>query len=432
MSLRLWKLSSLGTDVADSAESLANLWGHRIEQTKWVPVVCASSRLEAEISVSVVGTGHTVEGEGFLADRNVALVHDYLLVLRGAERAFAAIADMWPIAPLYTLLYDPAATKGRFESHPVTTSVLQRAGLTQASFRKLLPLYPIMAERLPVQEHDVVVSSSSAFAHGVRAAPDAVHVCYCYTPFRYAWFERERALAEVRLGLRPALSALLSAIRRWDLRAARRVTRYVAISRLSQRRIREVYGRDASIVHPPVDVNRFSLGTTEDYFLTVTELVPHKRVEVVAEAALAAGKPLKIAGGGPDLPRLQARYGKAVEFLGRVSDQELERLYARAQAVIVPNVEEFGIVAVESQASGRPVLAARGGGALETVVENVTGRFVPPGDVQALSRELRRFDPGDFDADVIQRHARDFSPAAFRVRLQDEIRAAIEEKRSSA
>ena len=388
---------------------------------------CANPCLETEMSVSVADSSDTVRSQGFLAGHNVALVHDYLLVLRGAERAFAAIADIWPTASLYTLLYDPTATNGRFESHPVTTSILQRAGLTQASFRKLLPLYPIMAERLPIKEHDVVVSSSSAFAHGVRAAPDAVHICYCYTPFRYAWFERERALAEVRPVLRPALSASLAAFRRWDLRASRRVTRYVAISRLTQRRIREVYGRDASIVHPPVDVNRFSRATPEDYFLTVTELVAHKRVEVVAEAALAAGKPLKVAGGGPELPRLQARYGRSVEFVGRVSDQQLERLYARARAVIVPNVEEFGIVAVESQAAGRPVVAARGGGALETVVENVTGRFVPVGDVQALARELRRFDADDFDAEVIQRHAQGFSPTAFRARLQDEIRAAIEE-----
>lgn len=386
--------------------------------------------IQASISARVDKTGVLpMESDDFLNDRSVGLVHDYLLVLRGAERAFAAIADMWPEAPVYTLLYDPTATEGRFESHPVETSFLQRAGATQASFRKLLPLFPIMVERLPVQDHEVVVSSSSAFAHGVKTAPGAVHVCYCYTPFRYAWFERERALNEVRPGLRPALAASLAAIRRWDLRASKRVTRYVAISRLTQRRIREVYGRDATIVHPPVEVDRFWPGTPEDYFLTVTELVRHKRVEVAAEAALAAGKQLKVAGGGPELERLRARYGKTVEFLGRVSDEELEHLYACAQAVVVPNVEEFGIVAVECQAAGRPVIAARAGGALETVVEGVTGCFVPPGEVRALGHTLRRFDPDDYDPAVIQRHAQEFSPAAFRSRMRDEISAALEESR---
>jgi glycosyltransferase involved in cell wall biosynthesis len=360
-----------------------------------------------------------------LDEGEIGLVHDYLLVLRGAERTFAAIADIWPSAPVYTTLYDATATQGRFSGHPVTTSVLQHLRARQNGFRSLLPLLPLAAERLPVKRHRIVVSSSSAFAHGVHPAPTAVHVCYCHTPFRYAWFERQRALSEMPAVARPALAAALAGIRRWDVKASRRVTHYVANSRYTQSRIQQLYGRRANIVHPPVEVERFESGESEDFFLTVSEIVAHKRIDVAAEAASAAGRRLKVVGGGPELQRLQARYGKTVEFLGRVGDAELKQLYRRAAGVIVPNIEEFGIVAVEAQAAGKPVIAARAGGALETVIEGVTGRFVAPDDPAALERILRRFDPADFDAAVIQQHAQNFSTAAFRTRMTAEVQAAV-------
>ncbi|MBV9604682.1 MAG: glycosyltransferase [Solirubrobacterales bacterium] len=356
----------------------------------------------------------------------VALVHDYLLVLRGAERTFAAMADMWPQAPVYTLLYDREGTEGRFSGHPVTTSVLQRTGVTQSDFRKLLPLFPLAVEGFGIQERSVIVSSSSAFAHGVHAPEGAVHVCYCHTPFRYAWFERERAMSEVSPALRPALGGVLAAIRRWDVKAAGRVTRYVANSRHTQRRIREIYGRDSAIVHPPVEVERFRSGEPDDYFLAVTELVPHKRIDLAAQAASEAGQRLKVVGGGPELPRLREKYRKRVEFLGRVEDQELVDLYANARALVLPNVEEFGIAAVEAQAAGRPVIAAAAGGALETVREGITGRLVPPDDAPALERTLREFNAREFDTGVIRRHAEQFSAAAFRERFSQQVQQALE------
>jgi len=362
-------------------------------------------------------------------NRELGLVHDYLLVLRGAERTFAAMADIWPGAPVYTLLYDREGTENRFEGHPVTTSPLQRTGTRQSGFRKLLPLFPLAVERLPVEEHSVIVSSSSAFAHGVRPPAAAVHVCYCHSPFRYAWFERERAMAEVPPPVRPAVGGVLAGIRRWDLRASGRVTRYVANSLHTQRRIREFYGREASIIHPPVEVERFYSGEPDDYFLAVTELVPHKRIEVAAQAASDAGQRLKVVGGGPELERLRERYRKRVEFLGRVDDQELVELYAHARALILPNVEEFGIAAVEAQAAGRPVIAAAAGGALETVQEGVTGQFVPPGDAPALKKTLREFDPGEFDHGAIREHAHRFSAEAFRERFAEQVQEAVEESR---
>jgi glycosyltransferase involved in cell wall biosynthesis len=368
-----------------------------------------------------------------LDNGDLALVHDYLLVLRGAERTFAAMADIWPGAPVYTLLYDQTGTESRFASHPVTASALQRTGVTQSGFRKLLPLFPMAVERLPLRDPSVVVSSSSAFAHGVRPPDGAVHVCYCHTPFRYAWFERRRAMAEVSPAIRPALGGVLAAIRRWDRNASRRVTRYVANSRHTQRRIKQIYGRDATIVHPPVEVERFRRADEpDDYFLAVTELVPHKRIELAADAASDAGQRLKVVGGGPELPRLREKYRQRVEFLGRVEDHELVELYAHARALVLPNVEEFGIAAVEAQAAGRPVIAAAAGGALETVQEGVTGQLVPPDDGTALKRTLSSFDPDDFDAGMIREHAEHFSAESFRERFSREVRHAVQESQDRA
>lgn len=354
-----------------------------------------------------------------------ALVHDYLLVMRGAERTFASIADNWPSAPIYTLLHDPEGTDGHFAGRSVTTSYLQRVGARQDGFRRLLPLFPHAAGSLPVQEHEVIVSSSSAFAHGVRADAAAVHVCYCHSPFRYAWHERERALAEMRGPVRPLLDRTLDLIKAWDLKASRRVTRYVANSQVTRQRINDFYAREAAVVHPPVDLDRFSPGEPEDYALVVCEVVRHKRVEVALEAARRAGMPIKVVGGGPDLERLRALYGDSAEMLGRVSDDALPALYAGARAVVVANVEEFGIAAVEGQAAGRPVVAAAAGGALETVIAGETGVLVRPDDVDAFAEVLRYTDFDSFSVDRIRANAERFSPQAFQNGLQAEVDRAV-------
>lgn len=353
------------------------------------------------------------------------LVHDYLLVRRGAERTFAAIAACWPRAPIATLLYDEQALGDVFAGHAIRTSPLQRLGARQANFRALLPLFPAAASRLPVGGHDVVISSSSAFAHGVRPDPGAVHVCYCYTPFRYAWYERDRAAAEAPAVLRPALAGLLAGIRRWDLRAAGRVTRYIAISEISQRRIEETYGRFAPVVHPPVETHRFEPGTPEDFLLVVTELVRHKRVDVALEAARQAGLPIRVVGVGPDLARLQALYGDCAEFLGRLDDLALAELYPRALALVVPNVEEFGIAAVEAQAAGRPVVAIDAGGVRETIRDGVTGLLVRGDDAGALADALSAGDLTRFDSDACVAQAARFSVEAFQERLVAEVAAAV-------
>jgi glycosyltransferase involved in cell wall biosynthesis len=360
----------------------------------------------------------------------VGLVHDYLLVMRGAERTFAELAELYPTAPIYTTLYSERGTEGRFAGRRVRTSRLQWLGLRQRGFRRLLPLFPAAVERLPVAEHALVVSSSSAFALGVRPGPDAVHVCYCHTPFRYAWHERDRALAEVRAPLRKRLDRTLERIRRWDVAASRRVDSFVANSELTRERIAAAYERPATVVHPPVELDRFQPAEPGDYFLCVTELVPHKRVELALEAARRVGVRLVVVGTGPELRRLRALYGPergsgvSAEFRGRVGDRELANLYAGCRATVVTAVEEFGIVAVEAQAAGRPVLAPAGGGAAETVIDGETGVLVEEAGAGELAEVLATVDFGRFDPAAARRSAERFSPTAFRGRMREVIARA--------
>jgi glycosyltransferase involved in cell wall biosynthesis len=356
----------------------------------------------------------------------IALVHDYLLVLRGAERTFAAMTDVWPEAPIFTLLYDEAGAQGRFAGRSVTTSPLQRLGASQHGFRAMLPLFPTAVRRLDLAGFDCVVSSSSAFAHGVRPATGARHVCYCHSPFRYAWHEQARALSEVPAPLRPALALALRRHRGFDRRAARSVDRYIANGEITRERIKRFWGRDAAVLHPPVDVERFHVGEPGDHVLYVGELVRHKRPELAVVAAAAAGRHIKVVGAGPELARLRERYGRQAEFLGRVDDAQLARLYSEAAALVVPNVEEFGIAAVEAQAAGRPVVAIDAGGVRETVLDGETGVLVPDGEPDALARPLRG-DLTRFDPQAIQAHAQRFRPEAFRSRLRaivDDLRAS--------
>jgi glycosyltransferase involved in cell wall biosynthesis len=331
------------------------------------------------------------------------------------------MGDCWPTAPVYTLLFDSEGTSGRFDDRPVYTSHLQRLGVRQRGFRRLLPFFPRAAERLPVQDHDVVISSSSAFAHGVRPAPDAQHVCYCHSPFRYAWHERGRALEEAPAVARPLLGAVLNRVRHWDVQASRRVTHYIANSEITRERIANFYGRDSVVVHPPVDVDRFSIGEPEDFLLVVMELIRHKRVDFAIESARRAGRPIKVVGTGPDRERLERLYGDHAQFLGRVDDRGLAELYSSALALVVPNIEEFGIAAVEAQAAGRPVVAVNAGGVRETVIDGETGVLVPADDPDAMAEALSETDFTRFASARITAHAQGFSADAFKERFTAEV-----------
>jgi glycosyltransferase involved in cell wall biosynthesis len=333
----------------------------------------------------------------------VALAHDYLLVMRGAEQTFSVMSEMWPDAPIYTLLYDDAGTNGCFRDRQVKTSQL----------------------RMHPRGYDVVVSSSSAFAHGFRTDPGAVHVCYCHTPFRYAWHDYARTVRQTGWLTRPFLSRALRRIREWDKRASRGVTHYVANSHLTRERIGDFWGREATVVHPPVDVEKFHTAEPEDYFLVVAELTGHKRVEVALQAAASVGRPIRVVGSGPDLRRLARIYGSTAQFLGRVPQAELCDLYAKARALVVANVEEFGIAAVEAQAAGRPVIGGTVGGTSETVVDGETGVLVTPENEGALAEAMSQVDFDRFSPERIRAHAAQFSVSAFKERFAASVANAV-------
>ena len=361
------------------------------------------------------------------APARVALVHDFLLDVRGAERVFLAMCDIWPDADIFTAVYDEDGTEGRFAHRAIQTSFLQRVKPTAKTFRALLPLYPSAIESFDLSEYDLVVSSSSAWAHAVICDEQTIHVSYCHNPFRYAWNDRERALAERPDPVsRAMLRALFRRWRQWDWIAAQRVDRYVANSHATQRRIGAYFGRESHVVYPPVDTARFTPGPVADHYLVLSELMPHKRIDIAVGAFSKLGLPLVVVGDGPDARRLRRLAGPTVTFTGRVSDSEAARLLASSRALVVPAVEEFGIAAVEAQAAGRPVLAVHAGGMQETVVDGVTGRFWEGGE-DDLAEAVLTFDDAAIDPQECVRNAARFRIEAFAKALPREVDAAVAE-----
>jgi glycosyltransferase involved in cell wall biosynthesis len=357
----------------------------------------------------------------------VALVHDFLLDLRGAERVFAAICDAWPEADVFTAVYDEEGTEGRFAGRSPRTSFLQALRPTHRTFRPLLPLYPHAIESLDLRGYDIVISSSSAWAHGVLVDAGAVHVCYCHNPFRYAWSEREATLAARPAPLRLPLAVLLSRWRQWDWIAAQRVDRYVANSAVTALRVHRYFGRDAEVLHPPVELDRFAPRPVGGHYLVVAELMAHKRIDVAVRAFNHLRLPLIVVGDGPELRRLRRLAGPTVRFTGRLPDAAVAELMGSARALVVTASEEFGIAAVESLASGRPVIALGDGGVLESVVEGVTGAYYAANSAEALAAVVARFDPLAIDPGACVAAAQRFGTGRFQAmmhRIVDETVAA--------
>lgn len=354
----------------------------------------------------------------------IALVHDFLLDVRGAERVFAEICRVFPTADLFTAVYDERGTEGMFAGRSVQTTGLQKLRPTARTFRALLPFYPHAIERLDLSDYDLVVSSSSAWAHGVIPDERAVHLCYCHNPFRYAWNARAETLATCPAPLRPALSGLLSRWRAWDTLAALRVDRYVANSEVTRRRVHRYLGRDAPVLHPPVDTSRFAPGPVGDHYVVLSELMRHKRIDTAVTTFSRLGLPLVVIGKGPDAARLKSLAGPNVSFVGHVPDPDVGSLLSSARALVVTATEEFGIAAVEAQAAGRPVIAPRAGGPLETVIEGETGWFYEGGDAEALARAVCAFDTLGVDPAACVASAQRFDAEQFREGLLVQVEQA--------
>jgi glycosyltransferase involved in cell wall biosynthesis len=344
----------------------------------------------------------------------VALVHDFLVDVRGAERVFLALCDLFPDADLFTAVYDEEGTEGRFAHRTVHTSFLQRLRPSARTFRTLLPLYPAAMESLDLRGFDLVISSSSAWAHGVIPEDEAVHVCYCHNPFRYAWNARQETLAARGAVGRATLGAVFQRWRQWDWIAAQRVDAYVANSQTTKRRVARYFGREATVLHPPVELERFAPDVPGDAYVVLSELMPHKRIDVAVRAFGQLRLPLLVVGNGPDARHLHRLAGPTVRFTGRVSDTEAARILAGARALVVTATEEFGIAAVEAQAAGRPVIALNEGGVRETVIEGVTGTFFDRPEPEVLADAVRCFDALEIDPVACVANARRFDSAQFR------------------
>ncbi|MCZ7555959.1 MAG: glycosyltransferase [Bacteroidia bacterium] len=356
--------------------------------------------------------------------QRIALVHDWLTGMRGGEKVLEVFCELFPEAPVFTLVAIPDKLSATLASRRIVTSFLQRIPGIERRYRHFLPLFPLAIERMDLRGYDLVLSSSHAVAKGVRPDKHALHISYIHTPMRYVWdmFDQYFNAASTGSVALAVIRLIAARIRRWDVRSCSRVHHFIANSAYIADRVVRHYHRDATVIHPPVSVERFTIGAGSGKgFLVVSALVPYKRVDLAIEAANALGEELRIIGDGPEASKLRAMAGPTVRFDGWVSDEEIAAAYSSCCALLFPGEEDFGIVPVEAMASGRPVIAYGRGGATETVRDGQTGLLFNEQTTASLIAAMQRFDRHTFDAAAIRRHAEGFS----RERFADEIRQFV-------
>lgn len=361
------------------------------------------------------------------SQRRIAIVHDWLTGMRGGEQVLEAILDVLPTAEIFTLFHFPGTVSTKIELRRIHTSSLQRLAGTVDDYRKLLPLFPRAVREWDLSDYDLVVSSSHAVAKGVDARGKP-HLCYCHTPMRYVWdrfddyFPRSRPLRRI------AMKILAARLRRWDVRTSAGVTEFVANSRFVADRIRRFYDREATVIHPFVDEDFLTpplAGDRSDYHVVVSALVPYKRVDLAIDAAVATGRKLVVLGGGPLRDQLAARRSPNVEIAGYVSRETIIERLARARSLILPGIEDFGITPLEAMALGTPVVALRGGGVADSVIEGRTGIFFDEPMVNSLSRALDQVESHEWDRPAMRVHAATFSRARFHQQFLEALQRVI-------
>ncbi|MFZ1729767.1 MAG: glycosyltransferase [Bacteroidota bacterium] len=355
---------------------------------------------------------------------NIALVHDWLTGMRGGEKCLEVFCELYPDAPIHTLVAFPEKVSETIRRHSIHTSFLQHFPAVEKRYRHYLPFFPSAIERFDFTGYDMVLSSSHAVAKGVRVPSGTMHISYVHTPMRYVWdmfdqyFNRD-TVGSVQLAL---IRLVAARTRRWDVRSSTRVDHFIANSNYIAERIKRIYGRDADVIYPPVETSRFSVSTTDDgSFLVVSALVPYKRVDLAVMAATRTGLPLRVIGDGPERSRLEALAGPTVRFEGWLTDAEIELAYANCRALLFPGEEDFGIVPVEAMSCGKPVIAYGRGGALETVIEGLSGIHFQEQSTEALLAALQRFERSHFDAADIRAHAELFDREVYRNKISDYV-----------
>jgi len=357
----------------------------------------------------------------------IALVHDYLVQYGGAERVLECFAEIWPYAPIYTLIYDEEKTHGIFKNKKIYTSFLQNFPYSRKNHRIFPPLMPPAIEQFDFSKYDVILSDSSSYAKGAITRPETLHICYCHTPMRYAWDDCQKYIEEFGFPrfVKVFVPFFMNYIRVWDRVSAERPSTYIANSNFVAGRIRKYYKKNSTVINPPVDVNKFYIGKkTGDYFLMVGRLMTYKRFDIVIEAFNQLGWPLKIIGRGPDFKRLSQMAKPNIIFTGRLNDEELAGTYSEAKAFIFPQEEDFGIVAIEAMAAGRPVIAYRGGDIVEHVTEGREGIFFNEQTPECLIETLKKFRAENFDPEKIRERALPFDREIFKSKIKDYVENA--------
>ncbi len=351
----------------------------------------------------------------------IAVFHDNFAQMGGAEKVAEEIYDLLPGASLHSTVSVPEVLSRGLQQAKIKTSWMQHLPGLRRHFRHYFLFYPFAVESVDLSSYDLIVSSCFGYAKGIRKRKDAIHVCYCHTPMRWVW--RYADYSE-RAGFGPLsrrlLPLLLSALKRWDLRAARQPDYFIANSQAVAKRIKTFYGRESVVIPPPIDVNRFQPDPEqEDYYLVLSRLVPYKRIDLAVEACTRLNRKLFVVGDGPDRSRLEKTAGPSIQFLGRQSDEAVGRYAARCRALLFPGEEDFGMTPLEVNAAGRPVIAFRAGGALETVVEGRTGVFFDRPKVESLMTAMEEFESYKWNAQELRAHASRFDRSVFAKRLLD-------------
>ena len=355
----------------------------------------------------------------------VAIVHHYLVALRGGERVFELLSEIFPEADLYTLIMDPNATKNSkiLSERKINTSFLQRLPLARKKRELYFPLYPLAVESWDLTDYDLVITSDSACVKGVITGPKTLHICYCHSPMRFVWdmyfLHLKSAPRWSRLGVR----LFTHYLRQFDFLAAQRVDYFIANSKHIANKIKKYYQREATVIYPPVDTDFFVPGDkeTEDFYIYVGALTPYKRVDIIVEAFNRLAKPLKIIGSGAEIRKLKKISGNNIEFLGNVDRESVRDFMQRAKALVFAAEEDFGITPVEAQACGKPVIAYAKGGVLETVIDGVTGVLFEEQSADSLIKAIKRFEQMKFDPQKCRENALRFSRAQSKKKLKEFI-----------
>jgi glycosyltransferase involved in cell wall biosynthesis len=359
----------------------------------------------------------------------IALVHDYLVQYGGAERVLECFSELFPDAPIYTLIYDKEAMHGVFAGKDIRTSYLQKFPFAQKQHRLFPPLMPSAIEQFDFSRYDIVLSDSSSYAKGIITNPETLHICYMHTPMRYAWDDCQKYTSDFSFPklVKALVPFPMNYIRLWDKVSADRVDKFIANSNFVAKRIKKYYRKSSTVIHPPVAVNDFYVSEKQkNYYLMVGRLIAYKRHDIAIQAFNELKLPLKIIGRGPEMKRLKKIAGETIEFLGRVPDEKLPKYYAECKAFLFPQEEDFGIVAIEAMASGRPIIAFNGGDIPEHLEKEKMGIFFKHQTPQDIIEAVKKLEGRTFDSNYIREKSLKFDREIFKHRILEYIKTELE------